>query len=53
MNALTTQSIRLSKGNPKRWGYLGRRPSVVSDKSNVDFRGAVDFADSMKSELLL
>ena len=41
------------QGQPKGLGISGTATSGCLRQSNVDFRGAVDFADSMKSELLL
>ena len=41
------------QGQPKALGISGTATSGCLRQSNADFRGAVDFADSMKSELLL
>jgi hypothetical protein len=41
------------QGQPKGLGISGTATSGCLQQSNADFRGAVDFADSMKSELLL
>jgi hypothetical protein len=49
-NEETTQACRQQ---PKALGISGTATSGCLRQSNADFRGAVDFADSTKSELLL